>query len=160
MFQKKEKSFDLTGKTREDFHKNAAFFGKMRAVVSYSDRALNVSNANTIMDNEAPGYNTGDDAPFFTLAWPTGEIGGMGLEGAVRLGFKKQLDSIEDDEERQKLFEKVVGQMYAKGKALNAASQLEFDGVIDPAETRAQLLRGLNTVGPLSSGSRAFIDTW
>lgn len=58
----------LTGKTREDFHKNAAFFGKMRAVVSYSDRALNVSNANTIMDNEAPGYNTGDDAPFFTLA--------------------------------------------------------------------------------------------
>ena len=58
----------LNSRTREDFHKNAAFFGKMRAVVSYSDRALNVSNANTIMDNEAGGYNTGDDAPFYTLA--------------------------------------------------------------------------------------------
>lgn len=99
-------------------------------------------------------------APFFTLAWPTGEIGGMGLEGAVRLGFKKQLESIEDDDEREKLFQKVVGQMYEKGKALNAASQLEFDGVIDPAETRANLLRGLNAVGPRSPGSRSFIDTW
>lgn len=58
----------LSGKTREDFHKNAAFFGKMRAVVGYSDRALNVTNANTIMDNEAKGYDTGDDAPFYTLA--------------------------------------------------------------------------------------------
>ena len=58
----------LAGRLREDFHRNAAFFGKMRAVVSYSDRALNVSNANTIMDNEAGGYNTGDDAPFYTLA--------------------------------------------------------------------------------------------
>ena len=58
----------LTGKKRADFHRNAAFFGKMRAVVSYSDRALNVSNANTIMDNEAGGYDTGDDAPFYTLA--------------------------------------------------------------------------------------------
>lgn len=99
-------------------------------------------------------------APFFTLAWPTGEIGGMGLEGAVRLGFKKQLDSIEDDAEREKLFEKVVAQMYEKGKALNAASQLEFDGVIDPAETRANLLRGLNAVGSVASGSRSFVDTW
>jgi acetyl/propionyl-CoA carboxylase alpha subunit/acetyl-CoA carboxylase carboxyltransferase component len=99
-------------------------------------------------------------APFFTLAWPTGEIGGMGLEGAVRLGFKKQLESIQDEAEREKLFQKVVGQMYEKGKALNAASQLEFDGVIDPAETRANLLRGLAAVGPSASGSRSFIDTW
>lgn len=99
-------------------------------------------------------------APFFTLAWPTGEVGGMGLEGAVRLGFKKQLDSIEDEAEREKLFEKVVGQMYEKGKALNAASQLEFDGVIDPAQTRANLLRGLRSVGTRTSGSGRFIDTW
>ncbi len=99
-------------------------------------------------------------APFFTLAWPTGEIGGMGLEGAVRLGFKKQLESIEDEAEREALFQKVVGQMYEKGKALNAASQLEFDGVIDPAETRANLLRGLNAAGSGSSGSRSFVDTW
>lgn len=99
-------------------------------------------------------------APFFTLAWPTGEIGGMGLEGAVRLGFKKQLESIDDETEREQLFQKVVGQMYEKGKALNAASQLEFDGVIDPAETRSKLLRGMNTVGPATSGARNFIDTW
>lgn len=99
-------------------------------------------------------------APFFTLAWPTGEIGGMGLEGAVRLGFKKQLESIGDETEREQLFQKVVGQMYEKGKALNAASQLEFDGVIDPAETRSKLLHGMNTVGPATSGARNFIDTW
>jgi acetyl/propionyl-CoA carboxylase alpha subunit/acetyl-CoA carboxylase carboxyltransferase component len=99
-------------------------------------------------------------APFFTLAWPTGEIGGMGLEGAVRLGFKKQLDSIEDETEREALFQKVVAQMYEKGKALNAASQLEFDGVIDPAETRASLLRGLNAAGSRASGTRSFVDTW
>jgi acetyl/propionyl-CoA carboxylase alpha subunit len=99
-------------------------------------------------------------APFFTLAWPTGEIGGMGLEGAVRLGFKKQLEAIPDETERQAFFEKAVARMYTKGKALNAASQLEFDGVIDPAETRAHILRGLNSAGPISPGSRGFVDTW
>jgi len=50
--------------------------------------------------------------------------------------------------------------MYEKGKALNAASQLEFDGVIDPAETRANLLRGLNAAGSVRSGSRRVVDTW
>jgi len=99
-------------------------------------------------------------APFFTVAWPTGEIGGMGLEGAVRLGFKKQLEAISDETERQAFFEKAVARMYTKGKALNAASQLEFDGVIDPAETRAHIVRGLNTAGPISASSRGFVDTW
>jgi acetyl-CoA carboxylase carboxyltransferase component len=99
-------------------------------------------------------------APFFTVAWPTGEIGGMGLEGAVRLGFKKQLDAISDDAEREEFFEKAVGRMYTKGKALNAASQLEFDAVIDPAETRAHIVRGLNAAGPISPASRGFVDTW
>lgn len=99
-------------------------------------------------------------APLFTVAWPTGEVGGMGLEGAVRLGFKKQLDAIEDAGERQQAFEKAVARMYERGKALNAASQLEFDGVIDPAETRGQIVRGLNAAGPVGPGSRRFIDTW
>jgi len=99
-------------------------------------------------------------APFFTVAWPTGEIGGMGLEGAVRLGFKKQLEAITDEAERQEFFERAVARMYTKGKALNAASQLEFDGVIDPAKTRAHIVRGLNAAGPISSGSRRFVDTW
>jgi acetyl-CoA carboxylase carboxyltransferase component len=99
-------------------------------------------------------------APAYIAAWPTGEIGGMGLEGAVRLGFKKQLESIEDEAERQKLFEKVVGQMYEKGKALNAASQLEFDAVIDPAETRSLLMRAVNAAGPIPRGTGSFVDTW
>jgi acetyl-CoA carboxylase carboxyltransferase component len=99
-------------------------------------------------------------APFYIAAWPTGEIGGMGLEGAVRLGFKKQLEAQETDAERDALFEKLVGVMYQKGKALHAASQLEFDAVIDPAETRTSLLRAINAAGPTSRGTRRFIDTW
>ncbi len=84
----------------------------------------------------------------------------MGLEGAVRLGFKKQLDAIEDDVEREQVFQKAVDRMYEKGKALNAASQLEFDAVIDPSETRTQILRGLNAAGTITRGSRGFVDTW
>ena len=99
-------------------------------------------------------------APLFTVAWPTGEVGGMGLEGAVRLGFRQQLEDIVDEDEREQLFQKLVGVMYAKGKALNAASALEFDAVIDPEQTRAWLTRGLNAAGPIPRGSRGFIDTW
>jgi len=99
-------------------------------------------------------------APFDIVAWPTGEIGGMGLEGAVRLGFKKDLDALEDEVEKTALFEKLVGVMYKKGKAMHAASQLEFDAVIDPAETRARIVRGLNAYGPISRGERGFVDTW
>jgi acetyl-CoA carboxylase carboxyltransferase component len=99
-------------------------------------------------------------APFDIVAWPTGEIGGMGLEGAVRLGFKKDLDALEDEAEKTALFEKLVGIMYKKGKAMHAASQLEFDAVIDPAETRARIVRGLNAYGPISRGERGFVDTW
>jgi acetyl/propionyl-CoA carboxylase alpha subunit/acetyl-CoA carboxylase carboxyltransferase component len=98
-------------------------------------------------------------APVFALAWPTGEIGGMGLEGAVDLGFKKAFDSIEDSNERKALRDKLIAAMYEKGKALNAASQLEFDGVIDPAQTRATILRGLNSVGQIPASHR-MIDTW
>jgi acetyl/propionyl-CoA carboxylase alpha subunit len=87
-------------------------------------------------------------APFFTIAWPTGEIGGMGLEGAVRLGFQKQLAEIEDPEAREALFQKLVGVLYEKGKAL------------DPAATRQHVLRGLTTVGPIRTGSGRFVDTW
>jgi len=99
-------------------------------------------------------------APVFTLAWPTGEIGGMGLEGAVDLGFKKALDEQVSEEARTALRTKLIDSMYEKGKALNAASHLEFDGVIDPAETRATVLRGLNGFGPIGKGSRRMIDTW
>jgi acetyl-CoA carboxylase carboxyltransferase component len=99
-------------------------------------------------------------APAYMVAWPTGEIGGMGLEGAVDLGYKKQLDGIADLSERRALREKLIANLYERGKALNAARHLEFDGVIDPSETRLHILRGLNSVGPIGSGSRRMIDTW
>ncbi|MEU7144574.1 carboxyl transferase domain-containing protein [Nocardia sp. NPDC046473] len=75
-------------------------------------------------------------APRFVIAWPTGEIGGMGLEGAVRLGFAKELAAIEDPTERQEAFDNLVTLAYTTGKALTAATLLELDDVIDPADTR------------------------
>src|SRR5829696_8683953 len=74
-------------------------------------------------------------APLFTVSWPTGEFGGMGLEGAVRLGFRRELDAIEG-EERERLFRELVDRMYEVGKAISTASYFEIDDVIDPAETR------------------------
>lgn len=75
-------------------------------------------------------------APRFVIAWPTGEIGGMGLEGAVRLGFAKELAAIEDPEQRAAAFDNLVRAAYESGKALTAATVLELDDVIDPADTR------------------------
>ncbi|MDF0529703.1 carboxyl transferase domain-containing protein [Tsukamurella sp. 8F] len=80
-------------------------------------------------------------APDFTVAWPTGEIGGMGLEGAVRLGFSKELAAKEDAVERQELFDRLVALAYERGKALAAATVGELDDVIDPADTRRWIAR-------------------
>lgn len=80
-------------------------------------------------------------APQFTVAWPTGEIGGMGLEGAVRLGFSKELAAEADPAERDKLFDKLVAAAYEHGKALRAATTFELDDVIDPADSRAWISR-------------------
>ncbi len=79
--------------------------------------------------------------PQFTIAWPTGEIGAMGLEGAVRLGFRKQLEEITDPRERAELFDRLVETAYAHGKALTAATTFELDDVIDPADTRRWIAR-------------------
>ncbi|WIM88369.1 carboxyl transferase domain-containing protein [Candidatus Mycobacterium wuenschmannii] len=83
-------------------------------------------------------------APEFTVAWPTGEIGGMGLEGAVRLGFSKELAAVEDPTERQNLFDKLVEAAYQHGKALTSATTFELDDVIDPADTRGWITRLLH----------------
>lgn len=117
------------------------------------------------------GYGLGAQAmaagsfhsPLFTAAWPSGEFGAMGLEGAVRLGFAKELAAQPDDATRQALFDKLVAKAYDNGKALNMASYLEIDAVIDPADSRAWLLRGLNAAPrpPRRDGKkRPFIDTW
>jgi acetyl/propionyl-CoA carboxylase alpha subunit len=80
-------------------------------------------------------------APQFTVAWPTGEIGGMGLEGAVRLGFSKELAAQPDPLQRQRLFDKLVAAAYEHGKALRSATTFELDDVIDPADSRAWITR-------------------
>ena len=102
----------------------------------------------------------GFHAPLFTVAWPTGEFGAMGLEGAVRLGFKKELEAAPDGLERQALYDKLVAHQYDRGSAIHMATTLEIDAVIDPAQTRSWLARGLQAgrVGALPVV--ASIDTW
>ncbi|MEQ8267978.1 MAG: carboxyl transferase domain-containing protein [Parvibaculum sp.] len=100
-------------------------------------------------------------APFFNISWPTGEFGGMGLEGAVRLGYRREMEAIEDPEERDEFYRKMVDRSYENGKATNMAAFLEIDAVIDPAETRRWITRGLKSLPPMEAKpSRAFIDTW
>jgi acetyl-CoA carboxylase carboxyltransferase component len=77
--------------------------------------------------------------PLYTLSWPSGEFGPMGLEGAVRLGFSKELAAITNPDEQKKLFEKLLAQQYERGQASEVASVLEIDAVIDPADTRQAL---------------------
>jgi len=98
----------------------------------------------------------------FTVAWPTGEFGGMGLEGAVKAGFKKELAAIENLEEREALYEKLVAQLYERGKAINMASYLEIDAVIDPADTRNWIIQGLKSAPARQpqESSHSFVDPW
>lgn len=100
-------------------------------------------------------------ASLFTIAWPTGEFGGMGLEGAVRLGYRKELEAETDPAAQKVLFEQLVGRLYERGKAVNVAQVLEIDAVIDPLESRAWILRGLKSRAPREGRDRRrFIDTW
>lgn len=101
----------------------------------------------------------GFHAPVFNVAWPTGEFGAMGLEGAVRLGYRKELEAVPEGAQRQALYEKLVAQQYANGSALNMAATLEIDAVIDPADTRAWLVRGLVSAR-IGDAPRRFLDTW
>jgi acetyl-CoA carboxylase carboxyltransferase component len=93
--------------------------------------------------------------PVATVAWPTGEVGAMGLEGAVRLGYRRELEAAEDPEA---LFEELVAASYERGKALSAASVYEIDDVIDPAGTR----RWISTAGGGAPRRerRIPLDTW
>jgi len=101
--------------------------------------------------------------PVYTAAWPTGEFGGMGLEGAVKLGYKKELAAVEDEVRRQALFDELLAKMYEVGKASEAAAHLEIDGVIDPADTRQVILKAINSAPPSTrthGQRRNFVDTW
>ena len=99
---------------------------------------------------------------FFTASWPTGEFGGMGLEGAVKAGYKKELEAIENPEEREVLYNKLVAQSYERGKAINMAAHLEIDAVIDPADTREWIMQGLRSVPPerTRGTGHPYVDPW
>lgn len=102
-------------------------------------------------------------APLFTVAWPTGEFGGMGLEGAVKLGFRKELASVEDPGQRKQLFEYMVGKAYEHGKGLNMATHFEIDDVIDPSASRHWVMNALQSVPPAAPRThkkRPCIDAW
>jgi acetyl-CoA carboxylase carboxyltransferase component len=98
-------------------------------------------------------------AGVFTVSWPTGEFGAMGLEGAVRLSLRKQLEALADDAAREAVVAEAVAVASERGKAISMASYLELDGVIDPADTRSWIVRGLDATAPVSR-ERRFIDTW
>jgi acetyl-CoA carboxylase carboxyltransferase component len=107
-------------------------------------------------------------APVACLAWPTGEFGGMGLEGAVRLGYRKELDAVTDDVAREALFREMVDRLYENGKAVSVASLFEIDDVIDPADTRRWITTIFDaapethrsSVDPMAPARRPNIDTW
>ncbi|GGS71254.1 carbamoyl phosphate synthase large subunit [Planobispora rosea] len=115
------------------------------------------------------GYGLGAQAmtggafhsPALNVAWPTGEFGGMGLEGAVRLAMRRELEAIADPDEREKAFQGMVALSYEQGRAVNVAAHLEIDAVIDPAETRAWLTRALRA-SPVPPGTPEglFVDSW
>ena len=117
------------------------------------------------------GYGLGAQAmaggsfrsPLFIVAWPSGEFGGMGLEGAVRLGFRRELEAVEDPVERDALFASMVDLAYEHGKALNVATAYEIDDVIDPAESRRRIVEALRAAPPppvRTGKKRSCIDTW
>ena len=96
---------------------------------------------------------------YMTLSWQTGEFGPMGLEASVELGFKKELDNTSSKTERKKLYDHLVSQAYEKGKAINAASKLEIDEVIDPKETRSRISNALHNYSD-QKDEQNFIDSW
>lgn len=101
--------------------------------------------------------------PILTVAWPTAEHGGMGLEGQMKLGFRNELAAISDPEARAARYSQLVAAAYERGKALNAGVAFAFDDVIDPADTRRCIVRTLDSVPPppaRTSKKRPFVDTW
>jgi acetyl-CoA carboxylase carboxyltransferase component len=102
-------------------------------------------------------------APVFTVAWPTGEFGGMGLEGSVKLGYRKELEAVEDPAARKALYDQMVANAYAHGKAVNTATYYEIDDVIDPAESRRWVSGALAAAPPApvrTEKKRPCVDTW
>ena len=102
--------------------------------------------------------------PLLTVGWPTAELGPMGLEGAVRLGFRRELEAIADEDEREVRVRELTELAHERAKALNAATVFELDDVIDPAETRRVISStfAAATAGPAPPAERGhrFVDSW
>ncbi|MBI4766209.1 MAG: ATP-grasp domain-containing protein [Deltaproteobacteria bacterium] len=100
---------------------------------------------------------------FFSIAWPTAEFAGMAIEGRVKLGYRKELQAIEDPEERLKEYTCRVEEFYRRAKAVNASAGYGLDDVIDPADTRSWIVMGLRSLPPVPPRTRKkypYIDTW
>jgi acetyl/propionyl-CoA carboxylase alpha subunit/acetyl-CoA carboxylase carboxyltransferase component len=117
------------------------------------------------------GYGLGAQAmaggsfkvPLFTVSWPTGEFGGMGLEGAVKLGYRNELAAIEDPVERDATYRDMVQRMYDRGKGVSMAQAFEIDDVIDPADSRGWITMALESAPAprhREGKKRPHIDTW
>ncbi len=107
------------------------------------------------------GGNTKE--PFFAVSWPTGEFGGMGLEGQVKLGYRNELAAIEDPAERMQRYEQLVDLAYERGKALNQGVAFGLDDVIDPMDSRTWISSAMRSVPPpprREGKKRQNIDTW
>jgi acetyl-CoA carboxylase carboxyltransferase component len=101
--------------------------------------------------------------PLLTVGWPTAELGPMGLEGAVRLGFRRELDAIADDDARERRVQDLTVAAHEHAKALNAATLFELDDVVDPADTRRLVASTLAAAPPpeaADSPGRRFVDAW
>jgi acetyl-CoA carboxylase carboxyltransferase component len=116
------------------------------------------------------GYGLGAQAmtggslhePLLTVAWPTAHLGPMGLEGAVRLGLRKELEAIADDDERELRVQQATAVAQENAKALNAAQIFEIDDVIDPTQTRGLIAATLTAAAARGDlpPLRRFVDTW
>jgi acetyl-CoA carboxylase carboxyltransferase component len=109
----------------------------------------------------------GFKAPLFVVGWPTAEFGAMGLEGAVRLGLRRELEAISDERERHAAYQAAVAAAYERGQAVNMAAYGEIDDVIDPADTHRWIdllfdgVDGPGWAAPAHPGKRRpNIDSW
>ena len=144
-----------TEATAQVRHVSRMFIAAAHLRVPYLSVVLRKGYGLGAMAMTAGGFHS----PLFTAAWPTGEFGAMGLEGAVRLGFKKELEAVPEGPERQALYDKLVARQYDNGSAVHMAATLEIDAVIDPARTRDWLVAGLQS-GVVHTEKTVAIDTW
>jgi acetyl-CoA carboxylase carboxyltransferase component len=144
-----------TEATAQVRHVSRMFIAAAHLRVPYLSVVLRKGYGLGAMAMTAGGFHS----PLFTAAWPTGEFGAMGLEGAVRLGFKKELEAVPEGPERQALYDKLVARQYDNGSAVHMAATLEIDTVIDPARTRDWLVAGLQS-GVVHTERTVAIDTW